>query len=285
VDGEAKLQLLPPDATPALESSRGEAARLCFDEKKFDEWLKWTLDNEKKPFRDDAPLLILALPERPAPELIQYIATTQKADGTWQTGGQFTDMQKRGAPDAVANALRLHLLGLATAQPNGGPELEAARTKAAAALQKKDEPTTLESLVFRTLYARRLGTPQEADALRALILKGQRGDGGWSYSLGENMSDPLATGQALYALQPASSDPKTAETIAKAQQWLVKTQREDGSWPIDVTHISKLDRSAPDKANSRRDSTAIYTFWGGAWATIGLLQAVPLSEKVADTAK
>jgi len=262
---------------PQLVWSHREAKQRGFaiDEKKYDEWLKWTLDNAKKPAREEAALLVLALPERPAPELIKYIATTQKADGTWESGGQFTGMQKRGAPDAVANATRLSLIGLATAQP-AGPELATARFKAAEMLQKKDDPTSLESLVFRTLCAWRFGTPQEVDGLRAQILKAQRGDGGWSYYLGENMSDPLATGQALYVLQPTLSDPKTADAIAKAQQWLVKTQSGDGSWPIDVNHISKVDRSSEDKAKSRRDSTMIYTFWGSAWATIGLLQAFPL---------
>ena len=271
---------------PHLIWSHREARHRGFaiDEKKFEEWLKWTLDNAKKPAREEAASLILALPERPAPELIKSIATTQKADGTWDAGGQFTGMQKRGAPDAVANATRLSLIGLATAQP-AGPELATARFKAAEALLKKDDPTSLESLFFRTLCAWRFGTPQEVDALRAQILKAQRGDGGWSSYLGENMSDPLATGQALYALQPSSSDPKIADAIARAQNWLVKTQREDGSWPIDVTHISKVDRSAEDKAKSRRDSTLIYTFWGSAWATIGLLQGVPLSDKAAVTAK
>ena len=96
--------------------------------------------------------------------------------------------------------------------------------------------------------------------------------------MGENQSDPLATGEVLYALQPSSSDPPTAEAIARAQHWLLKTQRDDGSWPIDITHISKIDRSAPAKAKSLKDATGIYTYWGTSWATIGLLQGVPLAK-------
>ena len=212
--------------------------------------------------------------QRIIPELL---TTDQKPDGAWSPAGQFATMQKRGAPDAQANSTRLNLIALATPQPVP-PEADAARAKAAALLQKKETSTFTESLVFRTLLARRCGKLEEADTLRAEILKQQRGDGGWSTFIGENQSDPLATGQVLYALQPSSSDPPTAVAIARAQHWLLKTQRDDGSWPIDITHISKIDRSAPAKAKSFKDATAIYTYWGTSWATIGLLQGVPLAK-------
>jgi hypothetical protein len=35
-----------------------------------------------------------------------------------------------------------------------------------------------------------------------------------------------------------------------------------------------VDRSASAKAKSFKDATAIYTYWGAGWATIGLLQSV-----------
>jgi len=65
------------------------------------------------------------------------------------------------------------------------------------------------------------------------------------------------------------------EAITRAQHWLLSTQRDDGSWPIDISHISKIDRSAPAKRKTLKNAIDIYTYWGTAWATIGLLQAVP----------
>lgn len=264
---------------PELLWSHREATLRGFavDQKRFDEWLSWAVERatDKKPGLEEAALMILALPERPAPELTKLLAGDQKPDGTWHPAGQFATMQKRGAPDAQAHSTRLSLIALATPKP-APPEAEAARAKAAAPLQKMGKPTSMESLAFRLVYARRFGKPEEADPLRAEILKLQRGDGGWSSYIGENQSDPLATGQALYALQPLAADPRTAEAIARAEHWLVGIQRDDGSWPIDITHISKTDRSAPAKAKSFRDATHIYTYWGSGWATIGLLQAVPL---------
>ena len=36
--------------------------------------------------------------------------------------------------------------------------------------------------------------------------------------------------------------------------------------------------SGPAKAKSFKDGTGVYTFWGSAWATIGLVQAFPVAE-------
>ena len=251
------------------------------DQKKFDEWLAWADERAKNkaPGLEMLALLKLAMPDRPVPELTKMIVADQKPDGSWNPAGQFTS-QKRDA-DAKANSTRIFLLALATLDA-AAPEAEDARAKAAAFLAKKDVPASIESLVFRSLYARRTGATADADAMRAQILKLQRGDGGWSYVIGENMSDAHATGQVLLALQPDAADAKTAEAIARAQQWLVKTQREDGSWPSDFTRISKGDRSAPEKAKSAKDAAMIYTYFGSGWATIGLLQSVPVK---ADTAR
>ena len=268
---------------PELLWSHREAKRRGFtvEQKKFNEWLEWSIERatDKKPGLEEAAFMILAMPERPAPELTKLLATDQKPDGTWAPAGQFATMQKRGAQDAAANSMRLNLVALATLK-DAAPESDAAHAKASAALQKKDTPTSIESLVFRAQFARRFGKPEEVGALIKDIVKQQRGDGGWSSFIGENMSDPLATGQALYALQPSASDPPTADAIARAQHWLIKTIRDDGSWPIDITHISKMDRSAPAKAKSFKDATDIYTYWGSGWATIGLLQGVPVKQDV-----
>jgi len=264
---------------PEMLWSHREARRRGFavDDKKYDEWLAWAVERatDKRPGLEEAALMILALPERPAPELTKLLAAEQKPDGSWSPAGQFSGMQKRGAADARANTLRLNLIALATPHL-AAPEVDGARAKAAALLQKKDTPSTMESLVFRILYERRFGRPDEARALLKDIVKRQRGDGGWSYILGENMSDVLATGQVLFVLQENAADPPTAEAIARAQHWLLQTQRPDGSWPIDITHISQLDRSGPAKAKSFKAASDIYTYWGSSWATIGLLQGVPV---------
>ena len=86
--------------------SRGFAV----DAKKYEEWLAWAVERstDKRPGLEEAALMILALPERAAPELTKLIATEQKPDGSWTPAGQFSGMQKRGAGDAQAGQFGDH---------------------------------------------------------------------------------------------------------------------------------------------------------------------------------
>ena len=154
--------------------------------------------------------------------------------------------------------------------------VEETRKKAAAWLGRIDPPTTVETWVFRGLYARKFGAPQELEAVRGEILKLQHADGGWAYVIGEATSDALGTGQALYLLGQVQAATDAA-AVKRAQLWLQGTQREDGGWTGQSTLFSKIDRTGPQKAKSLKDVTGIYTFWSSAWATIGLLQWVPVS--------
>jgi len=265
---------------PGLIWSHREAQRrgLAFDQDKFEEFLDWSVTRAKKSKSADevTALMKLAMGDQAPPELTKLIVSSQLPDGTWKLGGQFASMQRRQAPEATGNSLRLFLLALGS-QPADQPMADEARSKAAAELEKHDAPKSLETLIFRALYARRFGPPEEAANARAEVLKLQHSDGGWGWMIGEEQSDSLATGQALYLLQQ-SPEAASTEAISRAQGWLVSHQREDGGWSIDITRISRLDRTGPAKAKSFKDATGIYTFWGSAWATLGLEQGFPVKE-------
>lgn len=264
---------------PELLWSHREAAARGFsvDQAKFNEWLAWADEraNQKQHGLEQASLMLLAMPGRAAKAHLERVTSEQKPDGSWKPGNQFIGMQKRGEPDAVANALRLHLIALqSAAKPSEMKDKALARC--APLLQKKETPTTVESLVFRLDHARQSAKTEEAEKWQKTILQHQRGDGGWSSMIGANMSDPLATGQVLWALRDAAPGSAAAVATAKAQSWLLGTQSADGAWPIDITHISKIDRSAPAKAKSFKDATDIYRYWAAGWAAIGLLQSLPV---------
>lgn len=266
---------------PEMIWSHREARKRGFpvDPTKFNEWLKWAVEKapDIKPGIDQAALMILAMPDRPAPELIKLLVSNQKPDGSWKTAGQFAKLQRRGASDAKINSIRLILMALATPQPTS-PEADAARAKAQGLLEKAPPATSMESLAYEALYNQRFGKAEEGIALRDQIIKEQRGDGGWSSYLGANKSDPLATGQALYALQSLPHNPSSSDAISRGQNWLVETQLDEGRWPIDLSHISKKDRSGPKETESLNTVTEIYDYWGSSWATIGLLQGVPATD-------
>jgi squalene-hopene/tetraprenyl-beta-curcumene cyclase len=92
----------------------------------------------------------------------------------------------------------------------------------------------------------------------------QNSDGGWGWLVNEP-SDALGTGMALYALQYVNSE-KTLETRTRAIEFLTRTQRTDGTWPVNGT-----------KRKKREKVEETSTYWGTAWAIIGLTSG--LSDK------
>ena len=244
------------------------------DEKKFDEWLKWSDGNARNigAGREMTAFLKLAMPDKPVPELTKIIAEGQQPDGSWKPAGQFLG-QKRAAPEVAANSSRIFLLALAVGD-NDKKFSDEAMAKAAAFLAKDGKPTSVETLAYRALFARRLGRPEEVTAVTGEIVGLQHADGGWGWQIKESSSDSIATGLALYALQP-SADPAVCAAIGRAQRWLIASQKGDGGWPVDYSKLSTTDRSKPEKAKSLKDATMIYSYWGTAWSTLGLLQGLP----------
>jgi len=264
---------------PELLWSHREARRRGFtiDSKMFDEFVDWSSMHAKDTGAglEVLALMKIAMPDNPMPELTSLIVNGQQADGSWKPSGQLTD-QRRGVPDAKTNSTRLFLLALGT-QAADQATADTARAKAADLLAKSEPAKCVDSLLFRALYAQRFGPPEDVAANREELLKLQHADGGWGYIVGEEQSDPLATGEALYLLQQLPGA-DTAGAVVRGQAWLVSHQREDGGWDIDITRISKTDRSAPAKAKSLKDATGIYTFWGSAWATMGLVEGFPVTD-------
>ena len=82
---------------------------------------------------------------------------------------------------------------------------------------------------FRTLKV----APEKINTIRQKILNQQNEDGGWS-QLSEMGSDAYATGQTLYTLlseTPTSDrDDKFNDAVNKARDYLLLTQKKDGSW-------------------------------------------------------
>lgn len=245
----------------------------AIDEKKFDEWLQWSGDKSKNisAGREMTAFMKLAMPDKPLPELTKIITEGQQPDGSWKAAGQFLG-QRRAAPEVTANSSRIFLLALASGDHDKKIS-DDANAKAAAFLAKDGKPTSIETLAYRVLFARRFGKPEEVTAISGEIAKLQHADGGWGWQIKESASDSIATGLALYALQP-STDP----AITRAQHWLIKNQKDDGGWPVDYSKLSSADRSKPEKANSLKNATMIYSYWGTAWSTLGLLQGVPVKQ-------
>ena len=150
-------------------------------------------------------------------------------------------------------------------QPRSG-ELPGWNEKITAAKKFMDEAKPGQSSEWwavRLLFEQRFGSPEREAELRTELLSKQHEDGGWGW-LTDNRSDALGTGIVLFAL---SHKPQAATAaIEKARRFLLDTQEEDGSWIVPST----LKRA---KGSVKETST----YWGTAWAVIGLARTQPKS--------
>ena len=218
-------------------------------------------------FNEKAVSLLLALGANPAPDPvsqkgIQLMAATVKSDqlddGSWAAWPETRPPIFGPSNERATAAATLSLLPLAAAGDEGA---QAARDKAVAwltATRTDDDP---QSIALRLILWQRLNRPaEECNALVQRIFARQNSDGGWSQTA-ELASDAWATGQALYALAEAGI---TADDVRvrNGQSFLVRTQREDGSWPM----ISR-----PTKPGGPGSSSLIPIIGAGSsWAVLGL---------------
>lgn len=141
----------------------------------------------------------------------------------------------------------------------------AAREKTVAWLKANPTSGTTQAAALRLLLAARTGRPlAELQEQIAALWARQNADGGWGQER-EMGSDAYATGQVLYALSFSGVKPEQSE-VQRAIGFLVRTQREDGSWLVPT-------RNYPD-ANWKRTGLAM-NYFGSAWAELGLARYVP----------
>jgi len=195
-----------------------------------------------------------------------HLAGRQADDGAWES-----PPPKNGPPPTWESRESLALLALLAWEPCvPANALEAAaararREKADAWLSKTESSDTTQALTLRLLLDARRGPPGNQLQLGIdRLFKRQNADGGWSQTK-DLPSDAYATGQTLYALSFAGVKNDCPE-IQRAVSFLASRQHEDGSWPM----ISRGHPGVQPFTNP-----VPITYFGTAWATLGLVRSVP----------
>jgi len=209
--------------------------------------------------------------EKDADELkriADHLLRHQEPDGSWAWSS--APPKNRPPPffesDEVATLLACLALGpQVPANPKEKSAARDGREKAAAWLRKTKPNDSTQVAALRLLVRVRAG--EKALALQPEIdrfLGRQKKDGGWG-QLKELPSDAYATGQALYVLSLAGVKNDRAE-VGRGVAFLVARQKEYGSWPM-------TSRAHPGATPSR--NPVPITYFGSAWATLGLMRSVP----------
>jgi hypothetical protein len=174
----------------------------------------------------------------------------QQPDGSWKPQGQLP-LGKRPARETTEVTTMWALLALGGYESAAIPAEAKARAEAFLAAAQSGKSCEW--------HAVRLLLEPNQESRRAELLKAQHEDGGWGWVLTEP-GDALGTGLAMYALARGGL-PSSAEPMLRAIQFLKTTQKPDGSWAVPSTRAKDKNKVIP---------TASY--WGTAWAVIGLLE-------------
>jgi hypothetical protein len=227
-------------------------------------------DNIPNAFNEKAVYFALALSANPKPDsvsrdglklLLSTVKSDQVENGSWLS---WPDTRPPIFGNSDERATALAALALLPTAETGDDSARAARDKAVQWLTDTPTDDDPQSVALRLLLWQRLGhSPEKLEPLLKRILARQNDDGGWSQT--DSMpSDAWATGQALYALAHAGLKPDHPG-IRRAHSFLVKTQRDDGSWPMTSRPIKPGDDGAKNLVP--------ITGAGAAWAVLGLTRS------------
>jgi squalene-hopene/tetraprenyl-beta-curcumene cyclase len=208
-----------------------------------------------------------AVPPDELKRIAGHLVRHQETNGSWSWAS--APPKNRPPPvfesDEVATRLAdAALAPYVPADPKAKSDIRDARDRAAAWLAREKPSDTTQAAALRVLVRALSGEPAKAFQSEIDQLLGRHNkDGGWGQVQGAP-SDAYATGQALYVLKVAgvSSD---RDEVRRGVAFLVSAQKDDGSWPM-------KSRSHPG-AEPMKNPVPI-TYFGSAWATLGLMRAV-----------
>jgi hypothetical protein len=162
-------------------------------------------------------------PEAAAKEIMKkaaaHIIAKQENDGSWK---RFEGRPPIFPLQEATTLLAAHVL---EPVPKADTEATAKSAKIRQWLTANARGENQQDLCWRVLIG------HERQASVEQLLKRQNPDGGWSQTK-EMASDACATGQAIYALLSRGGIDQSAPAILKARDFLLKTQKSDGSWPM-----------------------------------------------------
>lgn len=160
--------------------------------------------------------------------LVHYLLAKQRAEGNWHGSGASRAPIQDGDFSRTALSIRaLVTYSIPARKAEIGSRIERAAKwlSAQPPVSTEDRSMQLLGLKWANLLPRVL---QEARTRELLGL--QRPDGGWSQTP-HLSSDAYATGQVLYTLHELGV-PSSDAAFKRGVEFLVKTQRDDGSWYV-----------------------------------------------------
>ena len=166
-------------------------------------------------------------PDRVTDAMVVNFIANQRADGRWSMGGIARPPIEDGDFRTALGIAALAMYG----PPGRSAEIKARIARARTWLEKA-KPVTAEdrNMQLLGLCFAEVPVARRAGIVKSILAK-QRPDGGWSQT-DHLASDAYATGQSLFALAHAGEVDIKNPAFQKGVQYLLSTQRGDGSWYV-----------------------------------------------------
>jgi ankyrin repeat protein/mono/diheme cytochrome c family protein len=239
-----------------------------------DDWRERALQGHGIPGEADTVgyiLLGLAI-ERHPPDagtdaMVRYLLQQQEPSGAWPV---FVHRPPIESSDIQVTAAAFRSVQVYARGADSAAASDAMRR--GAAWLRRARPASTEDRAFQLLGLTWTSAPGAAITAGATaLLAEQRGDGGWA-PLPTMESDAYATGQALVALAESGAIKPAAPAYLKGVDFLLKTQRADGSWHVRTRALPlqpPLDAGFPHGRDQFISAAATN------WATQALLHTIP----------
>jgi squalene cyclase len=173
-------------------------------------------------------------PDETTALLVGYLLKRQRPDGSWPALAKRPPLEGSSFTNNALTLAALKTYGLQTDKTNteSWKKVEQAAAKGKAWLLAHS-PKDTEDKMYRLRGLVAAGAdPKEIEAARAQLTKEQNADGSWSQLPGLK-GDAYATAGVLLALRAAGVAPQEG-VYQKAVKFLLRTQKEDGSWLVPI---------------------------------------------------
>jgi ankyrin repeat protein len=136
-------------------------------------------------------------------------------------------------------------------------------------------PNNTEERTFQLLGLHWAGAPQtELAALAVELVAAQRRDGGWNSVTGRD-SDAYSTAEALVALHLAGGLPVANQQWMRGLQFLLDTQKPDGSWHVTSRMVTPVQVSPPYfESGYPYGHDQFISLMGASWSIMALADAL-----------
>ncbi len=197
--------------------------------------------------------------------LARFLKSRQSQDERWIIRDHRPPLESSDIEHTAASLRAIQMYGLKAQRA----EYERAVQRAAHWLETAS-PASTEDRSFQLLGLTWAGGNRETiqKAVRALLAE-QRPDGGWA-QIPTLASDAYATGEALVALKDSGALDVTDQAYRRGAQFLMNTQREDGSWYVRTRSIAIMPLFESDFPYGRDQWISMAAT---NWATMALVSA------------